>query len=388
MRPRLGLSIASRSVCLVELTRKWQGRRCCRLGQYAIPEGLLQLSPGKPNITDVKDFSNCLQSLMQGIKSPQPVALSLPDLCARTAVFEFSSFPQKETERDAILRWRFQQDLNLSTEKARVAYRLYRPPKASRRAQSNSSSVAQVLATVIQQDIVEQYEQACLTAGLLPASVSLASLDVFDFYRSTVQKVIEETSRHKYHSIPESVFLYLTEWGFCFIALRDGYPIFIRVKGLRLPRIETQDHHADRTQVEPSFADQSLDTESVEAALPTDSFPISKGDVEDSDSPDGNLAVTNELVATLQFYFESTEFSDWENKPLTLFFAEGIEHGKSLLPSVRHVEGRLRSSMVNPPHLNILSLPNNVASLSSQMKDRANSNHQLALPAYASVVVA
>ena len=387
VRPCLGLSMTAHSVCLVEFRRKWQGRQFCRLGQYPLPTGLVQLTPGKPNITDLKAFTNCLQVLVKDIKGPQPVALSLPDICARTAVFEFSSFPKKEIERDAIIRWRFQQDLNLSTEKARLAYRLYQSSPSPKKSRSSTSSLVQLLATVVQHDIVEQYEQACLSAGLLPVSVGMASLDIFDFYRSTMQKVLGETISRKSVLGTEAVFLYLTEWGFCFIALREGCPIFVRVKALRLPRLSGQTMNSGSSQEGGSVDDQSRAEEPIQAAISADSSQMNGLEVGGHDPSVGTLAITNELVATLQYYFESARLDSWKNKVLTLFFAEGVEQGRTFLPPVEQVEDKLLASMPEPPPINIISLPNKVSTVSSEMKAPSNGFHRLALPAFASVMV-
>ena len=226
------------SISLVEIRRKWRSGTFRRCAQEPLPPGLLQLSPARPNITDIKAFSDILRVLSKGIKPSQPIVLSLPDLCARTAVFEFTSFPKKPVEQEAILSWRFQQDLNLSTTNTRLAYHVYEPQKSKHSLSHDKTHTTRVFATTIQHTIIEQYEQACLQAGLLPIAVGLSSLDVFDLYRSTIQGTMQAASNRSALSSRESFFLYLTDWGFSFIAFRDHYPMFVRVKSLRLPRID------------------------------------------------------------------------------------------------------------------------------------------------------
>ncbi len=114
-RPRLGLSIGAHALSLVEITRDWRrawqgsGIRSCRVRE--LPDGLVRPSASDPNVSDVGALVEQVRTLLGGRRRPWelwPVALSLPDLCARVALFEFEAWPQKRAEGEALLRWRFQ----------------------------------------------------------------------------------------------------------------------------------------------------------------------------------------------------------------------------------------------------------------------------------------
>jgi hypothetical protein len=300
------------------------------------------------------------------MKHPQPVALSIPDLCTRTRIFEFSSFPQKSKERDAILRWRFQQELNISPDRGRLAYRVYQPLKPSKGFHNQADTQAvRVLATFIQNDILTQYEQACLEVGFLPVSVGIASTDVFDLYRETMEAMMGKAADPSLTLQQKSLFLYLTEWGFSFIAFGKGYPIFMRVKALRLPQWES--HGSDK---DPLILDHSHTQEKEGQAIP---------------SQIDSLTLENELIATLQYYFESPQGVSKDCTALSLFFVEGSLCTQSLIPSQEQVENRLKSSHSNPPRIRIIPLPDK---LSMGSPERSKQAHRLALPAYAGVMAA
>ena len=147
-----------------------------------------------------------LRLLVKGLKAPQPIALSLPDLCARMAALEFTSFPKKPVEREAILSWRFQQDFNISTTSSRLAYSVYEPKNSKKSHPNENGNVIRVFATAIQHAIIEQYEELALQAGLLPLTVGISSLDVFDLYRQTIQESIDTASNRSSLSSKELFF--------------------------------------------------------------------------------------------------------------------------------------------------------------------------------------
>jgi hypothetical protein len=379
VRPRLGLSISADSACLVEIQPKWRGKAFRQLAHQPLPEGLVQLSPTKPNISDPNALSDALGALTKGYKKPQPIVLSLPDVCGRTALFEFSSFPKKLADRKAILSWRFQQDVNLPTMNTRIGFRLYEPQIPSKTKPPQPASLTRVLATSVPNTIIEQYEMACLKAGLLPLGVGLSSLDVFDLFRAMIQEATQTASRRNPRSGHESLFLYLAGWGFSFIGLREGCPTFIRVKSLRL----VQRQEPPLQSVQASLAQQDPATTPGSPQL-GDPMPISRN----TSSASGTArTLTNELVATLQYYLESFQSTAWEGQTLPLYIAEGIDQGSTFLPAIQEIERMLKSSMVDFPHIALIPFSDHLKNGFPTGNTLTPYTYQKALPAYASVMV-
>lgn len=217
-RPHVGLSISHRTLCAVEVGRDWRsGWRGLRLRQCRtreLPAGLVRPSASDPNVSDVAALSDHLQTLLDGRRSLS-VALSLPDLCGRIALFDFETLPAKAAEREALLRWRYQQDLNVPAAETRLAYRVFRTAE---------QAVIRVLAVAIRPDILDQYERACEEAGLWPVSVGLASLRLFDLYRPAIKAA---------GRCEELFFLHAAEDSFAFLAVRHDSPVFLRIKPVR-----------------------------------------------------------------------------------------------------------------------------------------------------------
>ena len=388
-RPSLGLSITTNSMSLVEIQRQWRGGSIRRIAQERLNPDIIQFSPAKPNILDTKAFSESLRLLVKGLKAPQPIALSLPDLCARMAALEFTSFPKKPDEREALLSWRFQHDFNISTTNSRLAYSVSEPKKSKKALAGEQEKVIRVFATAIQHAIIEQYEDLALQAGLLPLTVGISSLDVFDLYRQTIQESIETASNRSRLSSKELFFLHLTDWGFFFIAFRNHFPVFVRAKSLRFS-IATQPSPMEENSGEVEGLPTSASSDQVDPQTSVSHDQSREHAVirEQSFAPGASMIVANELVATFQYYFESFPTTSWEGTTLPLFFAEGVQQGATLLPDIQEIEQMLKSSMADPPPIAIISLPDRLSKHVHANSRIAPDMGLNALPAYASVMVA
>jgi hypothetical protein len=151
-------------------------------------------------------------------------------------LFEFESVPRKAVEFDALVRWRFQQELNFSAAQARLSYRMFRP--TCRFARPTGASV-RVLAVAIREEIASQYERACESAGLIPLNVSLTSLILFESYRSAMETHLTRLQRQSGVSIRDCFLLCRAEHSFTMIAFRDGIPALVRTKTCEMDRAGT-----------------------------------------------------------------------------------------------------------------------------------------------------
>jgi hypothetical protein len=225
-RPRIGLNMDIRTIAVAEVDRPWLsgrgGRRLRACRALKLAPGLVRLSSTEGNVTDVIGLASQVRDLLNKTDRAIPVALVLPDLCSRMALFEFDALPKKASECEALVRWRFQKDQNISITDTRIAYRIFSKQKA---ATPHSDGVtARVLAVSVKNDILNQYEDVCQEAGITPISVGLASLYLFDFCRLSMVAMGS--------NIQECFFLSIGEGGFSFFAFRCGVPVFLRVKSL------------------------------------------------------------------------------------------------------------------------------------------------------------
>ena len=230
-RPTIGVSVGSKTLNLVEVsrnwrpgrTRRWLAQSLQRCTEQPVPPGLIRLSATEPNISDSAALSRELSTLVDGTRKvarPVSIALILPDLCARVALFEFESLPHKPAEREQLIRWRFHKELNVPAGDVRLAYRVL--PVST---PVSGGGPVRLLAVVIRRAVIEQYEQACQAAGFIPVSVNLASLGLFDLYRPAMESAIKDGE--------ECFFLHAGGDCLSFVAIRSGLPVFFRTKALR-----------------------------------------------------------------------------------------------------------------------------------------------------------
>lgn len=222
-RPQIGLSISGQRLTLVEVSRSWRrGREKAGLRHVAerdLPSGLVRPSATERNLSDVPALAQEVRALL-GTTRTVPVALSLPDLCGQIGLFEFETLSQQVAEQVNLLRWRFEHDLKVPVPDSRLVHRVFPLPHTTAASDPKPSASARVLAVAIRGDILAQYEQLCEQAGLLPVTVGIASLQLFDFCHSVMK------------SAEELFFAHRLDDSFSFIAVRHGCPVFLRIKSL------------------------------------------------------------------------------------------------------------------------------------------------------------
>jgi hypothetical protein len=223
-RPSTGLSFTERGIALVELRRGWQKPGIARIIERPLPEGVLALSSSEPNVKDREALVRELRALV-ATSSERTVAVCLPDRVCHLAVFPFETLPTHEREREQIIRWRFQHEEHVTVGDARIMHRVFSVKGAMVATQAGVTTGGQVTAYVvalaIKRSVLEQYELVCQEAGLLPLSISCAALWLFDFYRPAITQA------------NELFFVHQASDSMTFIAIRQGLPVFCRMKAQR-----------------------------------------------------------------------------------------------------------------------------------------------------------
>jgi hypothetical protein len=205
--PRCALKLGPTHVAWVDVSRRWWGRsrRCAQ--QIDLPPGVLRPSPGEPNITDETVLLERLRHLVPSRPrqlSLRPIVLILSDLCVRSRLLEVERLPARKTERDALIRWRLDKEAFFPMAGTRVVTQMVGPTS--------------VLAIVIRETVLEQYEAVCRAAGLLAVDIDIAGFRLCNLSISLVPP--QQTV----------VWLSLLDGAFSLIILRNQSPVFIRTK--------------------------------------------------------------------------------------------------------------------------------------------------------------
>lgn len=116
----------------------------------------LSVSPSAPNFARPELYRQAFQILRNGGGSKRTAAaLVIPDYSVRMTVLDFEEFPQGETERNALIRFRLRKSVPFHIEEAQVSYAVqFQAPKR-----------VEVLAVAIARPILNEYETLLEEAG-------------------------------------------------------------------------------------------------------------------------------------------------------------------------------------------------------------------------------
>jgi hypothetical protein len=323
-RPQVGLYISADSLCVAHMNRRMGRTSFGGYVEQPLPSGSIRLSPVGTNILEDAQVIACLQALFGNPKGPQSVALCLPDLCARTTIIELADFPSKAIEQRALVEWRLQQDLNLPKEPMRISYQIL--SSSTRELTNSSDQPIQLLATAIQESIIEKYESVCLEVGLIPASIHLASLAVLNMCQPILASALHTTTDNTSFVSDTQLFLYLADWGFSIIGMRNQVPFFLRIKPL--PHMSLWNSQASPSVTPPNDQNQ----EDGDPTNEEGGFSV-KTQSEPAFTPQTANLITNELVGTLQYLFESHETLLHTDNVYPLFLI-GSHAPESVLPLI------------------------------------------------------
>jgi type IV pilus assembly protein PilM len=136
-----------------------------------LPAGVVVPALAAPNITDVAVVGRALtQALSRLGGRTRRVALVIPDTTAKVSLVRFENVPPKAADLDELVRWQIKKTSPFPLDDAIVSYTpgLKHPDGQ------------EFVVAAARQDIVQQYEQACTSAGAHPGLVDLATFSIIN----------------------------------------------------------------------------------------------------------------------------------------------------------------------------------------------------------------
>jgi hypothetical protein len=147
---------------------------------------------------------------------PRAATVILPDLAVRLAVVRLQDLPWSSDERDALVRWRLGQEQLLSLSGAKVFSQVLSEPGVS------GDGPCTVLAVVVQEAVLAQYEAVCEAAGLIPQEVDIASLRLFNLWSHGAWRTAGSTA--------DFLWVNATDGGVTAFIFHKGALVFLRSK--------------------------------------------------------------------------------------------------------------------------------------------------------------
>ena len=87
-----------------------------------LPDGVLQVHPGRIEILDGTAISRCVESILPPPPHPRRVLLMVPDAAVMFLLLKIEDWPRRAAMQRELVRWHLQQQLNTSLDSYRTAW--------------------------------------------------------------------------------------------------------------------------------------------------------------------------------------------------------------------------------------------------------------------------
>jgi Tfp pilus assembly PilM family ATPase len=151
-----------------------------------LPAGLVVPGLAAANVTDVPALAQAIRSAVSqlGGSKPTRVALVVPDTVAKVSLLRLDTVPARAADLQEIVKWQVKKTAPFPMENAIVSIAPgalgadgAAPPHGARSARSGPR---EFVVSVARADVIHQYEQACVMAGLHAGLVDLATFSVLN----------------------------------------------------------------------------------------------------------------------------------------------------------------------------------------------------------------
>jgi Tfp pilus assembly PilM family ATPase len=175
----LGIEITASSIRLVALSRRGADVDLLFSKKAELSPEIVNETFASPNILDFDRFgtvfSACLAEIPRGIKR---AALSLPDGVFRVQTLEFDELPGKAADRERLIRWRLEKTAAFDCTETVLRYQVL----------GHQDKGFLVIACVVKQAVIAQYEAVLAGQGLETWSVGLSSFHTLNFFSPRIAR--------------------------------------------------------------------------------------------------------------------------------------------------------------------------------------------------------
>jgi Tfp pilus assembly PilM family ATPase len=137
-----------------------------------LPPGAVVPALATPNIADVPLVAQAIGRVLAQLGAkPSRAALVIPDTVAKVSLLKLETVPAKAADLQEIVRWQVRKTAPFPIEQAVLSL----TPGAQ-----SPDGGAEFVVALAREDVVRQYEQACLMAGVHAGLVDLATFSVLN----------------------------------------------------------------------------------------------------------------------------------------------------------------------------------------------------------------
>ncbi|HEY6011078.1 MAG TPA: hypothetical protein VIX18_06360 [Nitrospirota bacterium] len=210
----MGIEITSSAIRLAAVARRRANISVLATKTVELPDGVVNEAYASPNIRDLDAFSAVFRDCLAGLSVPgiRRAALSLPDGVFRVQTIDFDELPPKAADRERLIRWRIEKTSAIDAVDTVLRYQVLK----------GQDKGFTVLASVVKQAVLAQYEAALAAAGLESWSVGLSSFHTLNLYAPFITG-----------KTPVSALTHITEDSFATIIMEADGAKFYRYKEIK-----------------------------------------------------------------------------------------------------------------------------------------------------------
>jgi Tfp pilus assembly PilM family ATPase len=171
--PDVAVEIDRTHVSAARLTMRGNQAVISAHASEALPPGAVVPSLLTPNMPDVPLVAGAIRKVLTDLGGSKParVALVLPDSVAKVSLLKLEKVPSKAADLQEIVKWQVRKTAPFPMESAALSV----SPGAV-----TADGTSEFVVTVARADVIHQYEQACLMAGVHAGLIDLSTFSVIN----------------------------------------------------------------------------------------------------------------------------------------------------------------------------------------------------------------
>jgi len=211
--PDVAVEIDRTHVAAARLT--WRGSQAVisAHASEALPAGLVMPGLATLNVSDVPALSQAIARALSQLGGGRPsrVSLIVPDTVAKVSLLKLEQVPPRTSDLREIVRWQVRKTAPFPVEQAVLSI-----SEGARGAEGGSEFVV----ALAREDVMHQYEQACLMAGV---HAGLVDLSTFGVINSVLANAASPSG--------DWLLVHVTDTYFTLAVMRDNALLFFRNRG-------------------------------------------------------------------------------------------------------------------------------------------------------------
>lgn len=173
-----GVQLSENHASVVSIARTRRGVFVEKHAVEAFSPGTISPALNKKNILKPSSVTETLNRMFDALEvRSRRVGLVVPDSLAKVSLLRFEELPARNTDLEDLIRWRIKKSVPFQVKDAQLSY----APGAAL-----PKGGQEYIVTIARRDVIEEYEQACASAGAHAGLIDLATFGLTTFVLAPV----------------------------------------------------------------------------------------------------------------------------------------------------------------------------------------------------------